>query len=195
MKNLFNNTSLFITTVITVFLLLIISSCISKTVYSKEVAEELNETKFDSKKQAKDAQFLVDAAENSMIEISIGKLAELKGTTSHIKELGKTSQEFHQKLFDELKVLARRKNITIPTTISDKGNEVYSKLNQNSGAEFDETYADLSVERNISVINLFDKASTKSYDSDIKKWATETLPPLKNILNQSKTSQKQCHSL
>ena len=42
----------------------------------KDVAEELNAEKFDSNKQEKDAQFVVDAAEMNIEEIQLGQLAK-----------------------------------------------------------------------------------------------------------------------
>ena len=56
---------------------------------TKDVAEDHNDAKFDKNDNEKDAQFLVNAAEINMEEISLGQLAQQKGSTNHVKELGK----------------------------------------------------------------------------------------------------------
>ena len=173
-----------------------ISSCNSnnakKPADTKDVAEEHNEAKFDDNKQENDAQFLVNAAEIDLEVINSGKLAEQKGTASHIKELGKMMQEHHQKSLNNLTALAKSKMITIPTTITDNGNDAYNKLNEKAGKDFDKAYADMMVSVHKDAISAFEKTANESADADISTWAKATLPELRNHLDQSITCQKLC---
>jgi putative membrane protein len=166
------------------------SSCMSKTVYTKEVAEELNEEKADNRKEEKDAQFLVDAAEINMIEIYLGELAEEKGSTSYIQALGKMIRENHQISLDRLTILARKKNITLPTTMTSAGNNAYTELNNKSGNDFDESYADLMVSNHEDAISLFEKIAKKGNDRDIRDWAKSEIPALQNHLEESQECRK-----
>lgn len=70
---------------------LIIASCDNRQRSSdiRDVAQEGNEARFDDNKQEKDAQFLVNAAEMNLKQIQLGELAQQKGNTAHVKELGK----------------------------------------------------------------------------------------------------------
>lgn len=70
MKNL-KTTVLYATLIITA--MIGVTSCNSNKIEdTKEVAEESNDEKFKEKDNEKDAQFLVNAAELSMEEVSLG---------------------------------------------------------------------------------------------------------------------------
>ena len=58
----------------------IIPSCMNGNKDSKDVAEKTNDQTLNDRKQEKDAQFLVDAAEISLEEIQLGQLAQTKST-------------------------------------------------------------------------------------------------------------------
>lgn len=167
--------------------ILLVSSCgyNQKQEDTKDVAEEHNNEKFDNDKQEEDALFLVDAAEINLEEIQLGKLAQQKGGTAEIKELGKTIEDVHTKSQKNLSALAQSKMVTIPTTPTDDAKDAYKKLNDESGNDFDKAYANMMVSGHNDAIEIFEKASTDCNDEDIKKWATTTLPDLRSHLNRS----------
>jgi putative membrane protein len=156
----------------------------------KETAEKQNEVKFDTNKQQKDAQFLVDAAEMNMEEIRLGQLAQQKGTSAHVKELGKMMEDAHTKSLRDLTVLAKSKNITIPSSPTDDAHDSYRKLNDKTGNDFDKAYTDLMVDKHEDAIDTFEKAASNSNDIDIRNWATTSLAQLRTHLNHSVEYQK-----
>ena len=166
---------------------LLVSSCgyNQKPNDTKVVAEEQNDEKFDNNKQENDAQFLVEAAEINLKEILLGKLAQQKGGTAHVKELGKMMEDAHTKSLNDLTALAKRKMITIPTSPTENALDAYNKLNEKSGNDFDKAYVDMMVSEHKDAIEAFEDASTESNDSDIKNWATVSLPGLRTHLNHS----------
>ena len=161
---------------------------------TKDVAEETNEQRMDnmdaSNEMEKDADFLVDAAEINLAEIELGKLAQTKGTRSDVKELGKMMEDQHTKTFNELKDLAARKNITIPTTPTEENMDDYRKLSDKTGEDFDKEYADMMVKGHKDAIDKFEKFSTKAEDDEIKQWASATLPALRNHLGHAEACQE-----
>jgi len=159
---------------------------------SKEVAEDKNEAKFASNKLEKDAEFLVYAAESNLEEINLGKLAQEKGTISHVKELGKTMEIHHQKAMVDLTALAKTKTISLPMGITEDGRDAFDKLNKQTGSDFDKAYADLMVERHEDAIDRFEEASKDSDDADIKAMATASLPTLRGHLEASRACQDAC---
>jgi putative membrane protein len=174
--------------------LLLLVSCTNNqgTEDSKDVAEERNDAKFDDNKQQQDAQFLVNAAEINLEEIQLGQLAQQKGTVTHVKELGKMMEDAHTKSLRDLTALAAKKRITIPTSSTDNGRDLYQKLNEKSGKDFDKAYADMMVNRHKDAIAAFEDAATDSHDADIKNWATTTLPTLRTHMDHSLDCQKKC---
>jgi putative membrane protein len=163
----------------------------TKTEDTKEVAEDQNDEKFDDKKNEKDAQFLVNAAEINREEISLGQLAQQSGRSTLVKELGKMMEDAHTKSLAELTALAKSKNITLPDAQTEDGLDAYKKLNDKSGNDFDEAYSDMMVKGHKDAISLFENASTESADMDIRAWATATLPDLRTHLDHSLNCQKE----
>jgi putative membrane protein len=170
-------------------------ACNNKPDDSKEVAEEHNDAKFDQNKtegstvNEKDAQFLVDAAAINLEEIQLGQLAQQKATMQDVKDMGKMMEEQHTKSLNELKDLAAKKMITIPTSPTEDGQDHYNKLNDKTGHDFDKEYCDKMVNGHKDAIDKFEKASANCNDADIKEWASATLPALRNHLDHALTCQ------
>ena len=181
---------------------LLITSCgiFNDTEDTKSSAEKRNEKNFENKNksensdQINDAQFLVNAAEINLEEIQLGKIAQRKGNTMHVKELGKMMEDEHTKSQVELVALAERKNIAIPISLTQKGKDAYKKLNDKPEDDFDKAYADLMVKGHKNAISMYEKASEDSYDADIKDWANGKLPQLQTHLNHSIDCQKKCEN-
>ena len=159
------------------------------------MAEDHNEAKFDDNKTEDDAQFLVNAAEINLMEIQLGNLAAEKGSMTEVKEMGKMMVDEHTKNLEELKGLAAKKSITIPTSLTDEGQDAYKKLTEKSGKDFDKEYSDMMVNGHKDAIDKFEKASDKASDQDVKQWATTTLPALRKHLDHALTCQEHCNKM
>jgi putative membrane protein len=172
---------------LTTFMALVMVSCgDNKPKDTKEMAEDKNKEMQDTRTGEKDAQFLVDAAEINLEEIQLGQLAQSKGMTAEVKELGKMMETAHKKGMAEVKNLAMQKNIEIPTTLTENGMEAYQKLSEKTGTDFDKSYADMMVKGHKDAIDKFEKASKDATDGDIMRWATTMLPELNTHLEHAK---------
>jgi len=163
----------------------IIPSCMNGNKDSKDVAEKTNENTIDNRKQEKDAQFLVDAAEISLEEIELGKLAQTKSTDPEVKKVGQMMVTDHTKSLNELKDLASKKGISIPTTLTKDGQDEFNKLSDKKESDFNEDYCDITVKGHKKAIDKFENASNNAEDSEIKSWATSTLPNLRMNLEHA----------
>lgn len=174
-----------------------ITSCSNnaKTEDSKEVAEDKNDAKMDGMKDEADAQFLVNVAEINQEEISLGKLAQEKGSLTDVKELGKMMVDAHTKALADLSELAMKKSISLPEAKTDDVNEVYKEMNEKSGKKFDEKYCDKMVDGHKDAISKFEKASTDAVDPDIKMMATNMLPDLRKHLEMAEMCKKKCEAM
>lgn len=159
---------------------------------AKDVAEEKNDQKFENKNNEKDAQFLVNAVEINREEISLGKLAQQKGNTSHVRELGKMMEKEHTQNLADVTALAKTKNISIPSSETKSSQDAFEKLNKESGNDFGKEYSNMMVSGHKDAIALFEKASTDCTDPEIKAWAAATLPALRTHLVNSLNCQKLC---
>lgn len=153
---------------------------------SEEVAEEQNDQRFEEKKSEKDAQFLVDAAVISMEEIELGKLALAKSMDADVKGLAKMMVDEHEKALTDEKGLASSKSVTLPASMPDDVQKAYDDLNQKKGWDFDEAYSDKMVKGHEDAIKKFEKYAEDADDADVRNWASNMLPNLRNHLDHAK---------
>lgn len=198
MKNIKNLRLLLLQLALISAITITISSCSNKekSEDSKEIAEDKNEAKMDGMKNEADADFLVDVAEINQEEISLGKLAQDKGSMTDVKELGKMMENAHTKALTEVSTLAMQKSISLPEVKTEDVNEAYKKMSeQKSGKEFDKEYSDMMVDGHKKAIEKFEKAANDSVDPDIKAMATNMLPELRKHLEMAEMCQKKCESM
>jgi putative membrane protein len=202
MKNLINSKSILIPALFIAGSFLVVSCSENKTADSstdsREVAQQENISKVSSDDKTivviendNDAKFLMDVAEMQLEEISLGKLAQQKGNSPQVKELGKMMEAAHTQTLTEVKALAQSKSVAIPTTVTEDSKDVYQKLNDKTGNDFGKAYSDMMVEHHEDAIKLFEKISTDSEDTEIKAWATQQLPGLRTHLKHAEESKKQ----
>ena len=152
----------------------------------KEVAEDQNEVKFDENDAKEDdSEYLVFASSVDMKEIELGKLALQKSSNADVKSLAQMMIDAHTKASKDTKMLADTKNITLPTALSEDGQEALNKLNEKSGADFDKAYADKMVDGHKKAIDKIERASETANDADIRMWAANMLPELRKHLEHA----------
>lgn len=147
---------------------------------STEIAEKQNEEKLASDDAQDDAGFMVKAASGGMMEVELGRLAQQKASSQRVKEFGQMMVNDHSKANEELKALAAKKNIVLPSTPGDEAQEHISDLTKLSGAEFDKKYMKLMTKDHQEDVSLFEKAAEDAKDPEVKAFAAKTLPVLKN---------------
>jgi putative membrane protein len=125
-------------------------------------------------------QFMTTAAQDGMMEVELGKLAASKAQNPEIKAFGQKMVVDHGKANDELKALAAKKNIKLPTEISGGMKETVDRLSKLSGAEFDKEYVKLMVDAHDEDVEAFQTQAENAADADVKAFAQKTLPVLKS---------------
>jgi putative membrane protein len=129
-----------------------------------------------------DEHFVMEAASGGMAEVELGKLAADKASSAKVKDFAQRMVTDHGKANDELKSLAAKKNITLPSSPDAKHKATYDRLSKLSGAAFDRAYiADMLADHQKDVA-AFKKQSQTGKDADIKAWAAATLPTLEEHL-------------
>jgi putative membrane protein len=146
---------------------------------STEVAEEQNEERLPSDDAQDDAEFMVKAASGGMMEVELGRMAQQKASSPQVKEFAGMMVNDHSKANEELKALATKKNIVLPSTPGDEAQGHISELTKYSGSEFDKEYMNLMTKDHQEDISLFEKAAEKSKDQEVVAFAAKTLPVLR----------------
>ncbi|HVE57775.1 MAG TPA: DUF4142 domain-containing protein [Pyrinomonadaceae bacterium] len=124
--------------------------------------------------------FWTKAAQGGMAEVELGKLALQKAQNADVKKFAQMMVTDHTKANDELKALAAKKSVVLPTDIGSHKSTV-DDLSKLSGADFDKAYVDAMVDDHKEDVEFFDD-NTDNSDADIKAFTTKTLPTLKKHL-------------
>jgi putative membrane protein len=183
-------------------------ACNNSSKDSVEKADSANEAKSDTNSNYNDtthnkmssggtiavdqstADFMVKVADVGMTEVKLGGIAQDKSINKRIKDFGEMMRKDHTQAGDELKSLARRKNVTLPDSIGSAHRNKIDNLQKKTGKDFDRAYIDAMVDGHQSAVNDFEKASNNTKDPDVKAWVDKTLPTLRMHLDSAKAIQK-----
>lgn len=156
---------------------------------SVETTEQANE-KMDDTKMEDDAEFAVMAAEGGMLEVQLGELAQSNATSPKVKEFAQMMVTDHSKANDELKELAKTKNIALPAALGTEKMNDYENLKAKKGNEFDKAYIEYMIKDHKEDIEEFREESKEGNDPEIKAWAGGKLPTLEHHLQMAEDAQK-----
>lgn len=152
-------------------------------------------TAFASRVAKTDAQFLAQAALINLEEILLGQLAQQKSYMTDVKDLGAMMEKEHTQSLSDLNALADRKGIMLPTTPNTDAKDVYKKLNGESEKKFNKSYCAEMIKGHEKAIDLFETASKEAQDSEIREWASATLPALRKHLDHAKLCKAKCDKM
>jgi putative membrane protein len=137
-----------------------------------------------------DETFVVKAANGSMAEVALGKLAVEKAGSDEVKKFGQRMVDDHGKANDELKTLAQNKHITLPTEINPEEKALHDRLAKLSGASFDRAYIQAMLADHKKDVNEFRMEAKSGHDADVKGWAAKTLPTLEEHLKLAENTNR-----
>lgn len=168
---------------------------------SVDTAKDANEEKLDanaeqmpdtatgvsaSSLEKKDADFAVEAANGSMMEVEMGKIAESRAMNSRVKNFATMMVTDHSKAGDDLRKLATSKNITLPGSVGDDAKKHMEDLNKKTGNDFDEAYMKFMLDDHKEDIKKFEEAVKNCKDPELKAFAAQALPVLYKHLDSAK---------
>lgn len=132
--------------------------------------------------------FWSEAAQSGMAEVELSQLAAEKAQNAEVKRFAQMMVTDHGKANSELKALAAKKNIVLPTTLSSSHQSKLEELRGLSGAEFDREYVETMVEDHEAAVELFREQAEDDDTAmaDVKAFAAKTLPTLQKHLESIK---------
>ncbi|HYJ91930.1 MAG TPA: DUF4142 domain-containing protein, partial [Pyrinomonadaceae bacterium] len=136
-----------------------------------------------------DEDFMKDVANAGTDEIEFSKLASTKSTNADIKKFAQMMVADHTKAATELKALATKKSVTLPTDMDSSHKSELDSLKSKTGADFDKTYVDDMVSDHEKAVSDFQSKAKNASDPDVKAFAEKTLPTLQKHLDAIKAIQ------
>ncbi len=127
----------------------------------------------------KPIDFVTKAGEAGLFEIQTSKLALQRSKNPEIREFATHMIHDHEKAAAELKRVAMKDHIRVPTTLNHDMKGKYKDLAR-KGDDFDKKYVHLQVDAHNDAVNLFSDYSQHGEDARLKDFATQTLPALQS---------------
>lgn len=135
-----------------------------------------------------DQEFITKAAQSGMMEIEAGRLAQEKATSTEVKEFARKVEQDHLKATEQLKELAAQKNVELPADMG-KHQEMVDKIRNLSGDEFDKAFMKMQVQHHKKSVSTYQKQTERAMDSDVRAFASTTLPTLQQHLSTAQELQ------
>jgi len=167
---------------------------------STKIADSANNAKIDTTKNnpdtvaiavdKNDAEFVVKAANGGIAEVDLAIIAQQKATDSEVNEFAAMMIADHTLANEELKTLAAKKNITLPSSIGKDELKIKDELTRKAAKDFDKAYVDAMVKDHKNDIKLFEDGSKNLKDNELKAFVDRTLPILKKHLTEIEALQK-----
>jgi len=129
-----------------------------------------------------DRQFINEAASGGMAEVKLGQLAQQKAAEDSVKSFGNRMVTDHQKANNDLKQVADKVGVTLPTKLESKDQTTYDRLSKLNGPEFDRAYMQDMVADHRKDVADFQKESSAAQNPDLKDFVTKTTPVLQQHL-------------
>lgn len=133
-----------------------------------------------------DQMFMRKAAQGGMAEVALGNLAEQNAGNDAVKQFGNRMVTDHSQANNELKQIAQKEGVTLPSDVSSKDKKLSKMLQAKQGSDFDKAYVHDMVKDHETDIAEFRNEAKNGQDPQVKAWAQKTLPVLEQHLAQAK---------
>jgi putative membrane protein len=144
-----------------------------------------------------DEKFVKEAAEGGMAEVQLGKLAQQKAQSPEVKKLAETIVKDHEAANAQLTAIGSGKGVDLPKATAEmKGDhkKLHDKLSKANGLEFDREYVKAMVDDHKKDIKKFEEQAKDGKDAELKAFAQQTVPKLKEHLQMAEQAQKSLQS-
>jgi putative membrane protein len=128
-----------------------------------------------TKLSKKASAFLKEAARDNQLEMALADLGSRKAQNSELKQFSEQIKQDHSQVAQQIQPIAQKYGVALDQ--HEKQKEV-TKLEKETGAEFDKKYAELMLKTHQQNIEKFHNAATEVEEADVKQFAQSTLPKL-----------------
>ena len=135
-----------------------------------------------------DVRFARKAAEAGMDEVEGGKLAHERASNDAVRAFGSRMVHDHSTADARLQAIAASEGISLPRKLDKSGEQDLDRLTKLKGHEFDTAYMKHNVTAHQKAVKDFAKEARTGHDAQLKRFAAETLPTLKEHLRLAQSA-------
>ena len=131
--------------------------------------------------------FVTKVAISDMFEIQSSQLALSKQADTDTKPFAEKMVQDHQKTSTELKALVEGGKVkaTLPSALDAEHQKMLDDLKAKSGKDFDQSYDQVQLKAHRDAVALFEAYAKGGDNAELKGWAGQTLPHLKEHLSMA----------
>ena len=133
---------------------------------------------------ASDTAFANKAAVSGLAEVALGKMAAAKGASAEVKNFGNMMVKDHGAANEELKSIAQKKNLTLPTGLDAEHQAKSDSLSKLSGKDFDKAYIKVMIDGHHKTLAIMNTEANGGQDVDLKAFAKKTAPIVQHHLDK-----------
>lgn len=134
--------------------------------------------------------FVMKAHSGGMMEVELGRYAKDNANSEDVKNFGDMMVTDHSKANDQLNDILKKENMNVGDKMMAEHQKNYNKFSKMKGVDFDKQYMKMMVADHKKDIKEFEMAVKNEKNTDVKKWAEDTLPTLKKHLQKAEEIEK-----
>jgi putative membrane protein len=138
-----------------------------------------------------DLAFAKEAAKGGLKEVRFGELAQQQPGAPEVAEFGQLMVQDHSEANQQLRQIAEQKGIELPQELPEDARQQFQQLEQLSGEPFDQAYMQEMVRDHQKDIEAFEKEAQAGQHKELKSFAEETLPTLREHLDLAQQVQSE----
>ena len=137
---------------------------------------------------ALDRQFVIEAAQGGMAEVSLGQMAAQRATSDEVKQYGQQMVKEHTQANKELLALATQKGLTPPKDMGPKYQAVMERMSQLPSESFDQAYmSEAGINGHLESAIVYQRQVQLGQDQDLKAFAAKILPTVREHLEMAQS--------
>ena len=134
-----------------------------------------------------EAQFVALASMGGLAEVRLGRLASERAGRAGVQQFAERMVTDHGAMNAELARLAARKGMSVPLELDDRHQQEVDRLARLSGHDFDRAYMQHMVADHMKDIAHFEQQAQTGIDPDLKAFAADALPVLRQHLEMARS--------
>jgi len=121
-------------------------------------------------------------AQANINEVEVGKIAQAKAQSPDVKKFGEKMVQDHGKMLEDLKALAKKKDVALPDKVAAKEFAQTKLMERKSGAEFDKEFMEHMVKDHEKDLKDVQQIADKAKDPDFKAALQKAMPVIREHL-------------
>lgn len=130
-------------------------------------------------------EFIKDAEQANSAEIAFSQVAQSRAQNSDVKQLAQMMVTDHQACNQKVQAIAQAHGLAFDQSLDWINQHEVNRLQKADEGSFDKDYTKLMLKDHVKAIKMFQKAADDIQEPDVKEFAANTLPTLRNHLRHA----------